>query len=70
MLPCSQRALILVLEHVGNTEFRRQVAAWLQPPRRQCTLFQWRSNVKHLCHKMTSASKMYAAMTDDEVGDA
>ena len=37
-----------------------QIAAWLQPPWRQCTLFVC-SNFKPLCHKMTSASKMYAA---------
>ena len=38
--------------------FRRQIAAWLQPPWRQCTLFV-RSNVKPLCHRMTSVSRMY-----------
>ena len=58
MLPCSQRALILVLEYVGNFGVT-EIAAWLQPPWRQCTLFV-RSNVKLLCHKMTSASNMYA----------
>ena len=57
MLPCSQRALILVLEHVGN--FGLFAAAWLQPPWRQCTLYVC-SNVKPLCQKMTSPSKMYA----------
>ena len=36
MLPCSQRALILVLEHVGN--FGVIAAAWLQPPWLRCTL--------------------------------
>ena len=55
MLPCSQRALILVLEHVGN--FGVIAAEWLQPPRCQCTLFV-RSNVKPLCHRMTGVSKM------------
>ena len=59
MLPCSQRALIWVLEHVGNLGVR-SVAAWLQPPWRQCTLFVC-SNFKLLCHKMTSVSNMYAA---------
>ena len=58
MLPCSQRALNLVLEYVGN--FGVIAAAWLQPPWRQCTLFV-RSNVKLLCHRMTGVSKMYAA---------
>ena len=57
MLPCSQRALILVLEHVGN--FGVIAAAWLQPWR-QCTVYVC-SNLKLLCHKMTSASEMYAA---------
>ena len=37
MLPCSQRALILVLEHVVT--FDVIAAAWLQPPWRQCTLY-------------------------------
>ena len=54
MLPCSQRALILVLEHVSNFGVR------LQTPWRQCTLFV-RSNIKSLCHRMTGVSKMYAA---------
>ena len=36
MLPCSQHALILVLEHVGN--FGVIAVAWLQPPWCQCTL--------------------------------
>ena len=58
MLPCSQRALILVLEQVGT--FGVIAAAWSQPPWRQCTLFV-RSNVKPLCHGMTGVSKMYAA---------
>ena len=58
MLSCSQRALILVLEHVGN--FGVIAAAWLQPPWRQCTLFV-RSNVTPLCHRMTGISKMHAA---------
>ena len=57
MLPYSQRALILVLEQVGN--FGTIAAAWLQPWR-QCTLFV-RSNVKPLCHRMTGVSIMYAA---------
>ena len=57
MLPCSQRALILVLEHVGN--FGVIATDWLQPWR-QCTLLVC-SNLKLLCHKMTSASIMYAA---------
>ena len=47
---CSQRALILVLEYVGNFGVRlRQIAAWLQPLWQQ--LF---------CHRMTNVSKMYA----------
>ena len=46
-------ALIWVLEHVGNFGVRL-------PPWRQCTLFVC-SNFKLLCHKMTSASKMYTA---------
>ena len=58
MLPCSQHALILVLEHVGN--FGIRLSSGLQLLWRQSTLFV-RSNVKPLCHKMTSASKMYAA---------
>ena len=58
MLPCSQRALILVLEHVGN--FGVFTAAWLQPPWRQCTLYVC-SYLKLLCHKTTGVSKMYAA---------
>ena len=58
MLSCSQRALILVLEHVGN--FGVIAAAWLQPPWRHCTLYVC-SDFKLLCHKMTSASIMYAA---------
>ena len=59
MLPCSQRALLLVLEHVGNFGVRL-------PPRcsrhgvSACTLYVC-TNLKLLCHKMTSASKMYAA---------
>ena len=36
------------------------VAAWLLPPWRQCILFVC-SNFKPLCHKVTSASNMYAA---------
>ena len=58
MLPCSQCTLILVLERMG--QFQRQIAAWLQPPWRQCTLFVC-SNVKPLCHRKTGISKMYAA---------
>ena len=57
MLPCSQRALILVLEHMGNFGVRL-------PPGCSCygvsRLFV-RSNVKPLCHRMTGVSKMYAA---------
>ena len=34
----SQRALILVLEHVGNFGVT-ETAAWLQPPWRQYTLY-------------------------------
>ena len=60
-LPCSQRTLILVLEHVGN--FGVIAAAWLQPPWRQCTLFV-RLNVKPLCHKMTSAPIVYTTNPD------
>ena len=58
MLSCSQLALILVLEYVGN--FGVRFVAWLQPLWRQSTLFV-RSNVKPLCHRMTGVSKMYAA---------
>ena len=58
MLSCSQRAFFLVLEHVGN--FGVRLLSGLQPLWHQSTLFV-RSNVKPLCHKMTSASKMYAA---------
>ena len=58
MLPCSQRALILVLEHVGK--FGIRFGAWLQPLWRQCTLFMC-SNIKLLCHKVASVSNMYAA---------
>ena len=53
MVPRSQRALILVLEQVGNFSIR--LLPW-----HQCTLFVC-SNFKLLCLKMTSASKMYAA---------
>ena len=63
MLPCSQRALILVLEHVGN--FGLIAAAWLQPWR-QCTLFVC-SNFKPLCCEVTSASIMYTANPGGEV---
>ena len=59
MLPCSQRGLILVLEYVGNFGVT-DIAAWLQPPWRQCTLYVC-SYLKLLCHKITSASMMYAA---------
>ena len=55
MLSCSQRALILVLEYVGNFGVRLQP---LLP--RQSTLFVC-SYVKPLCHRMTGISKMYAA---------
>ena len=55
MLPCSQRALILVLEHMRNDVI---ATAWLQPWR-QCALHVC-SNLKLSCHKMTSDSKMYA----------
>ena len=58
MLPCSQRALILVLEHVGN--FSVRLLSGLQPLWRQSNLFV-RLNVKPLCHRMTGVSKMYAA---------
>ena len=58
MLPCSQHALILFLEHMGN--FGVIAVAWLQPLWHQCTLFV-RSDLKLLCHRMTSVSKMYAA---------
>ena len=54
MLSCSQRALILVFEHVGNFGVR------LPPGCSRYGLFV-RSNVKPLCHRMTSVSKMYAA---------
>ena len=63
MLPCSQRALILVLEHMGNF-FWHQIATCLQPPWRQCTLFVRSLSVKPLFCEVTSASKMYAANPD------
>ena len=57
MLPCSQRALILVLEHVGNFgSVCRLVAAAM------ASVYIVRSNVKPLCHRMTDISKMYAAI--------
>ena len=51
MLPCSQRALILVLEHVGNFGMIAAMAS----------VYFVRSNVEPLCCEVTSASKMYAA---------
>ena len=63
MLPCSQRALILVLEHVGNFGVRL-------PPGCshgvKCTLFVC-SNFKPLCCEVTSASIMYTANPGGEV---
>ena len=59
VLPCSQRALILDLEHVGN--FGRQIAPACRPPWRQCTLLCRVQIFKLLCHKMTVLSIMYAA---------
>ena len=47
MLPCSQRALILVLEHVGN--FGVSV---------HCLCVQML--IKPLCHRMIGMSKKYA----------
>ena len=54
MLPCSQRALILVLKHVGNFGVRL-------PP--GCSRYgvSQRTLLVLLCHKMTGVSKMYAA---------
>ena len=62
MLPCSQRALVLVLEHVGNFGVRLPPGL---PPWRQCTLFV-RSNVKLLCHKMTSVSNTNAGSSSPQ----
>ena len=61
MLPCSERALILVLEHVGS--FGVIAAAWLQSLWRQWILWTLYvcSDFKLLCHNMTSASRVYAA---------
>ena len=74
ILPCSQHALILVLEHMGNFGV-------ILPPGCshhgvsvhcmcgdvglhvlgcQCTLYVC-SNLKLLCNKVTSVSNMYAA---------
>ena len=58
MLPCSQRALILVLEHVGNFGVRLPPGCSRYGVR--VTLFV-RSNVKPLCHRMTGIFKMYVA---------
>ena len=58
MLPCSQRALILVLEYVGNFGVRLPPGCSRHGVSVHCFVH---SNVKPLCHKMTSVSKMYAA---------
>ena len=58
MLPCSQRALILVLEQVGNIGVRLAHDCSRHGVSVHCMCDQ---NVKLLCHKMTSASNMYAA---------
>ena len=67
MLPCSQRALILVLEYVGNFGVRL-------PPgcsrygrvRVPClyvhTLYVHTFVLKPLCHRMAGVSKMYATL--------
>ena len=59
MLLCSQRALILVLEHVGNFVVTLPPGCSRHGVSVHCFV---RSNVKLLCHKMTSVSKMYASM--------
>jgi len=58
VLPCSQRALILVLEHVGNFGVRLSPACSRHGVSVYCMCVQI---FKLLCHKMTSASIMYAA---------
>ena len=66
MLPCSQRTLILVLEHMGNFGVRlppgcsRYGITPTERTNKVLTLFV-RSNIKPLCHRMTGVSKIYAA---------
>ena len=59
MLPCSQRALILVLEHVGNFGVRLPPGCSLAAA--MASEYIVHSNVKPLFCEVTSASKMYAA---------
>ena len=57
MLPCSQRALILVLEHVGNFRVRLPPGCSRHGDSVHCMC----SNFKPLCCEVTSASIMYTA---------
>ena len=57
MLPCSQRALILVLEHMGNFGVRLPPGCSRHGVRVHC-LCVWM--LSHKGHRMTGVSKMYA----------
>ena len=59
MLPCSQRALVLVLEHVGNFGVLEHVGNFGLVAAAMASVYSARSNVKPLCHRMTGVSKMF-----------
>ena len=58
MLPCSQRALILVLEHVGNFGVRLPPGCSRHGVSVHCLCVQML--IKPLCHRMIGMSKKYA----------